>query len=116
MPTKKDGNFFYEIADQIKLVWRLWRDPRVSPFLKLLPFGAILYLVSPFDMVIPLIDDVGVLWFFSYLFIELSPPDVVEEHRQAIRTTLRGEWKAEKDHQPFQEDDIHDAEFKETTE
>jgi len=108
----KDSNFFREIADYLKLVWLLWRDERVSPFLKILPLGSLIYMISPFDMIIPLIDDVGVAWFFTYLFVELCPEEIVEEHRQNIIRTIEREWK-ETTSYDFSEDDIEDAEFEE---
>lgn len=106
----KDGAFFRGIADHFKLVWALWTDPRINPFLKILPLGSIIYLISPFDIVIPLVDDIGVLWFFTYLFIELSPEEIVEEHRQNIQNTVFRDWK-ETDDEPFSEEDIEDADF-----
>jgi hypothetical protein len=115
--TPRDSNFFKGIADHLKLVWRLWQDPRITPFLKILPLGSILYLISPFDMAIPLIDDIGILWFFTYLFVELCPDEIVEEHRHAIQTTIQTEWKKEEDDDyQFQEEDIEDAHFEEKLE
>jgi uncharacterized membrane protein YkvA (DUF1232 family) len=108
----RNGAFFRGIADHVRLVWALWLDPRISPLLKILPLGSIVYLISPFDMVIPLVDDVGVLWFFTYLFIELSPEEIVEEHRRKINHTIYREWK-EKDDAGFTDEDIEDAEFTE---
>lgn len=107
----KDGGFFRGVADQLKLIWYLWKDPRISPLLKLLPFGSIIYLISPLDIAIPVIDDVGVLLFFTNLFVELCPEDIVEEHRKTIRNTVRGEW-AVKPEIEFSEEEISDAEFK----
>lgn len=112
--TPRDTNFFIGIADHLRLVWMLWNDPRISPFLKLLPIGSLLYLISPLDMAVPVIDDVGILWFFTYLFIELSPQDIVDEHRNTIRTTVSADWKKDEEEEfPFQEEDIQDAEFEE---
>ncbi len=109
-----DGGMFRGIAEHLKLIWLLWNDPRISPFLKLLPLGSLVYLISPLDMAIPIVDDVGVMWFFTYLFIELSPQEIVEEHRRTIRNTVNAEWA--KTPQPdFEEEDIQDAEFHETS-
>jgi hypothetical protein len=46
-------------------------------------------LISPLDIapVNPL-DDGLVLWLGGYFFIELCPPDVVEEHRSALRKQI----------------------------
>lgn len=111
----KDSTFFREIADYLKLVWLLWTDERINPLLKILPLGSLIYMISPFDMVIPYIDDIGVVWFFTYLFIELCPEEIVEEHRQKIIKTIECEWK-ETTSYDFSEDDIEDAEFEEKKE
>jgi uncharacterized membrane protein YkvA (DUF1232 family) len=103
-------NLFQNIAEHLKLVWRLWVDPRINAFLKLLPLGTVIYMVSPLDMVIPIVDDVGVLWFFTYLFIELCPEDIVEEHRREIRSTIEG--TVVQDYPDIDEDSIEDAQFR----
>jgi hypothetical protein len=107
---KSGENLFYNIAEHLKLVWKLWTDPRINPFLKLLPLGSIVYFLSPLDMVIPVVDDVGVLWFFTYLFVELCPPDIVEEHRHDIRSTVEG--SVVEDYPDINEDTIEDAQFR----
>ena len=106
------GGFFQGIADHLKLVWRLWQDSRINPILKLLPFGSIIYVINPLDMIIPVVDDVGVVWLFTYMFIELCPQDIVEEHRAAIQTTVNAAWK-EEDEIEIKEEDIIDADYKE---
>jgi uncharacterized membrane protein YkvA (DUF1232 family) len=108
----RDSNFFRGIADHLRLVWLLWTDPRVNPLLKLLPLGSLIYMFSPFDMMIPYIDDIGVLWFFTFLFIELCPQDIVAEHRRNLVSTIEREWMKTSDVN-FSEDEIEDAEFTE---
>lgn len=72
------------LGSQIKLLLRLIRDSRVSPLLKVLPIGALLYLISPLDAAIPVIDDAVVVGLGMYAFLELCPQDVVAEHRAAL--------------------------------
>ena len=77
------------LINRTKLIWRLMSDRRVSPWLKLIPIGSLIYLVSPVDLImgipgIDAIDDVTVLWFGSTLFVELCPPNVVKEHIKAL--------------------------------
>ncbi|MEN8240716.1 MAG: hypothetical protein ABFS17_02250 [Chloroflexota bacterium] len=103
-------NLFFNIAEHLKLVYKLWLDDRINIFLKLLPLGSLVYMISPLDMVIPVIDDIGVLWFFTYLFIELCPEEIVEEYRQEIRSTVEGEMV--KDFPDIDEDSIEDAEYR----
>lgn len=71
------------LGNQIKLLLRLLRDPRVNPLLKLLPVGAALYLIAP-DPVPFVVDDAIVIGLGIYSFVELCPPDVVAEHRAAL--------------------------------
>jgi uncharacterized membrane protein YkvA (DUF1232 family) len=79
------GNFFQGISDRARLIIRLMGDSRISPLIKLLPLGSLVYLLVPTDLmpIIPL-DDAAVIWLGTYLFVELCPPQVVAEHMQSI--------------------------------
>lgn len=81
---------FQEVANHIKLILRLIGDNRVSPFLKLIPIGSLLYLINPFDIPGP-VDDAGVIWFGLYMFVEMCPTTVVDEHRKAITRVIPGQ-------------------------
>jgi uncharacterized membrane protein YkvA (DUF1232 family) len=74
--------------NQLKLIFRLMGDSRVSVLAKLIPIGALVYLISPIDAVsIPVIgalDDAAILWLGSYVFTELCPPAVVAEHMKEL--------------------------------
>jgi len=96
MPKQKNqsisqyqGGFFQGLSNQIKLILRLMADRRVNPFLKLLPIGALAYLVIP-DLIIGPIDDAVIIWLGTYLFVELCPPAIVQEHRQKLEHELEG--------------------------
>ena len=78
------SGMIHNVVVRAKLILRLMADPRVSPFVKLLPLGALVYLVSPLDFVIGGFDDAAILGVGYYFFLEMCPPDVVEEHRRAI--------------------------------
>jgi uncharacterized membrane protein YkvA (DUF1232 family) len=72
------------------LVWRLLTDARVSGFPKLIIPAAILYVISPIDLIPDLalglgqLDDLGVVALAIALFIEVCPRAIVEEHRRAL--------------------------------
>lgn len=101
------GGIFNDLAARIKLIVRLMGDSRVSPLLKLLPIGSLLYFIIP-DIAIGPIDDVAIVWLGSYLFVELCPPEVVEEHMAALRSQpLPGQARDI----PGSEDDVIDGEF-----
>lgn len=93
-------NFFRNLILQARLVWLLMRDPRVPLWLKALPVGSLIYLISPLDFLpdsIPILtqlDDIAVLLIGFRLFIELAPAEAVEEHMQTL-TGRRGDWEVE---------------------
>ena len=86
--TSKSGSFFQDLSLRLKLILRLLGDSRVSPMLKLLPIGSLVYLVVP-DIVPGPIDDAAVIWLATYLFVELCPPNVVQEHLEALNATRK---------------------------
>ncbi len=97
MTDKKDlmvppqGGLLRDLILRVRLILRLIRDRRVSPWLKIIPIVGLLYLISPFDLIpdiaLPILgelDDAAVLWLTNYLFIELCPPEIVQEHVRAL--------------------------------
>jgi hypothetical protein len=105
--TSSNPGFFQDILLQIKLIYRLMGDKRVNPFLKLLPIGGLIYFIVP-DLAIGPLDDAAVIGLASYLFIELCPDNVVQEHRQKLRLSSQTQPVDIKD-----DDTVIDAEFKE---
>lgn len=101
---RSDRGFVSNLVNQIRLVLRLMADPRVNFLLKLLPVGALAYLIVP-DMIPFILDDALVLGLGTYMFIELCPDDIVEEHKKAL-------W--EKDNESTGK--VVDAEFFQTPE
>lgn len=78
------------LVQTIQLVWRLMLDSRVPNWNKVVVPAALLYILSPIDLLPDLIlglgqvDDIGILMLSVRLFIDLCPPHVVEEHRRAL--------------------------------
>ncbi len=79
------------IMQQVRLSWRLIRDPRVPVGLKMLiPGLATLYAVSPIDILpdflvgLGQLDDIGIILAALSLFVKLAPQAVVDEHRAAM--------------------------------
>ena len=106
----KNG-IFNDLASRIKLIMRLIADPRVSPFLKIIPIGSLFYFIIP-DLAPGPVDDVAVMWLGAFLFVELCPPHIVQEHMDAINKISIGGRE-----EPMPEDgDIIDAEFSEPKE
>lgn len=87
------GGLTHDVVNRLKLIFKLMGDSRVSPLVKLIPVGALVYLVSPVDIIMGIpgfaaLDDAAILWMGSNLFVELCPPEVVQEHMQAIDGNL----------------------------
>jgi hypothetical protein len=88
----QEGGVFHDLSKRVKLILRLLGDSRVHPLLKLLPIGSLVYLVIP-DIAPGPIDDAAVIWLGAYLFVELCPPDVVQEHMDELDRVVTGEWR-----------------------
>lgn len=107
------GGVFQGLANRIKLILRLMGDSRVSPLLKVIPIASLVYLVFP-DFVPGPIDDAAIIWLSTYLFVELCPPDVVQEHLNAIEKIVNATSQTLDGKEPneeFSEEDILEGEI-----
>jgi hypothetical protein len=100
------SGIFNDLTSRIKLIMRLIADPRVSPFLKILPIGSLFYFIIP-DIALGPIDDVAVMWLGTFLFVELCPPHIVQEHMDSINQTS----SSQQENNNITSSDIIDAEF-----
>jgi uncharacterized membrane protein YkvA (DUF1232 family) len=78
------------LVKNVRLAWRLLRDPMVPAWTKLIPLGALLYVVLPTDLIPDVLfgfgqlDDLGVLLLALRMFISMSPAQVVQRHLAAM--------------------------------
>lgn len=79
-PQAAERESYKGLSLTFRLVLRLLTDRRVNFLLKLLPLGTLLYLLLP-DPVPFIFDDAIIIGLGTYVFIELCPSEVVEEHR-----------------------------------
>lgn len=103
-PSKEDTgsmiSWLRELIRQGQLAWRLLRDRRVPWLPKLIPPLALLYVLSPIDILPDLslglgqLDDIAVLLLAIKLFIELCPMDIVHEHLRALGAKIE-DWQAD---------------------
>jgi hypothetical protein len=91
-PSGAGNGVFHDIALRVKLILRLMGDRRVNPLLKLLPLGTLAYLFFP-DLVVGPLDDAAVLWLGTYLFVELCPAEIVQEHMRALTSVIDAEFR-----------------------
>lgn len=88
MVSPKSG-MIHELVTRLKLILRLMGDGRVNILLKALPLASLAYLIWPIDAIAGLpgvsaLDDVAILGMGAYLFVELCPPAVVQEHMEQL--------------------------------
>ena len=82
-------------VSHVRLAVRLLREPQVGWLAKVVPLLAVLYVLSPLDLVpdvIPVIgeiDDLGMVFLALEGFLKLSPGDAVTFHRTAIEQGRR---------------------------
>ncbi len=90
-PQQDRRNVLQKLFDRLTLSWRLLADRRVDLPYKVIPPLALLYLLSPIDIVpdvlLPfgIVDDVGVVIFALEFFIRMAPNEVVREHLQELQ-------------------------------
>lgn len=70
--------------DFLRLFARLFSDPRVPWYARMIPCLALVYLVVPLDLdwllPIGLVDDLMIVYGSLRLFVALCPREVVREH------------------------------------
>jgi hypothetical protein len=106
----QSGGFFQELTLRIKLILKLLGDRRVNALLKILPIGSLVYLVMP-DIAPGPIDDAALIWLATYLFVELCPPDVVQEHLEALKATRKVMDSYQETSQPEVHGEVIDGEI-----
>jgi len=84
------------IPNFFKLAFRLVRDKQVPLYLKIIAYGAFLYVLSPVDIIpiillpfIGWIEDVIIFYICMKLLVNLSPPEVVEKHVSDIDAEMK---------------------------
>ena len=87
--TAPQSGMIHSIVVRTKLVLRLLGDPRISPWIKLIPIGAAIYVLSPIDFIMGVpgldaLDDAAVAGLGYYFFIEMCPSNIIQEHLKAI--------------------------------
>ena len=84
----KDPDLLARLWNNLMLSGRLMLDSRVSGRAKLIPLLALIYMISPIDLLpeiafgpLGVVDDMGVLLVALQMFISSAPKDVVRGYR-----------------------------------
>jgi len=101
---RRSVGFWAGLIRQFRLAWRLLWDYRVPAWTKLLPFIAMVYIISPIDFLpdwmlgLGQLDDIGVLLLGVRLFTEVVPEEIVLQHLEAMGVNV-SRWQEEDDEQ-----------------
>ena len=88
--SKAQTTMLTGVIQQLKLVWALFQDKRVSLMTKSVIPLSLLYLISPVDFVpdailgLGQLDDFGIILLGMSLFVKLSPPEIVAYYRHKL--------------------------------
>ena len=91
----KLGRLFAVLRKELLLAWALLRDPRAPKAAKLATVLAVLYVVSPIDLVSDFLPVLGWLddGIVAYLLLQLAfkflPPDLMSALRAKVETRIR---------------------------
>ena len=87
----RDLGWWQRVLVEARLCWRLLWERRVAFYLKLIPLSAVIYFISPYDLIpdfiipgIGQVDDFLVLFLACRLFLRLIPEEIVREHFAAM--------------------------------
>jgi uncharacterized membrane protein YkvA (DUF1232 family) len=89
-PSIARAGGLWAVLRQARLAYRLFRDERVPTIAKLVVPAALVYVISPLDIVpdifpiVGQVDDLGVLLLAVAAFVKLCPPHLVEEHEATL--------------------------------
>jgi uncharacterized membrane protein YkvA (DUF1232 family) len=81
----------FGLIEDIRLAWRLLQDTRVPWVIKLVPVAAVVYVISPLDLIPDFIlgfgqlDDLAIVLLGLKAFISLSPQRLVDQYLREIR-------------------------------
>jgi uncharacterized membrane protein YkvA (DUF1232 family) len=90
---------------KLRLSWRLLRDPLVPLWTKLIPLGAVAYILLPVDLIpdpilgLGQLDDLGMLLLGLKWFIDLCPSGLVGRHL-AEMSSVKAQYRVVPDDVP----------------
>jgi len=95
-----------EVIKNIKLIWRLLNDRRVSSWLKMIVPATLLYLLFPIDIIPDIapglgqLDDIAVILLGLKIFVEMCPEEIVRQHLDEL-ASVASQWRVvEEDETP----------------
>ena len=99
-PTPPEAaSILTEIVHSIRLTWRLLKDDRVPAWTKAIPIAGAAYVIFPLDLLMdPILglgqlDDIAIAIMAVKIFIDVCPPEIVQEHREEIEGVVEVSYR-----------------------
>jgi len=117
--TNAPLGFWASLIRQIRLAWRLFWDPRVPGWTKLVPILSVIYILSPIDFIpdfligVGQVDDIGALGALLVgikMLVDSSPQAIVIQHLADMGFPV-GEWEVAEWVESDEEAPVIDAEY-----
>jgi uncharacterized membrane protein YkvA (DUF1232 family) len=96
---RRSPGFWMNLFNSFRIAWRLMWDSRVPMSAKAIPVLAVLYVLSPIDILpdfvvgLGQLDDLAILLLGTQLFISMSPQDIVKRFRAELEgRASEGDW------------------------
>ena len=99
------ANLLSDVLRNARLILRLLFDNRVPGWMKAIPVMALLYALSPLDLLPDVfvgpgqLDDIALLLVALKVFLELCPDDVVDQHRVEM-ASVEGSYRVVDENPP----------------
>lgn len=93
--------FLFRLISSIRLIWKLLTDSRVPFWIRIALPLALLYVISPIDILpdfIPVmgrVDDIIAIVAGIMILLKLAPKKVVNQYKKDDKTIIDGEYREE---------------------
>ena len=93
--------FLFRLISSIRLIWKLLTDSRVPFWIRIALPLALLYVISPIDILpdfIPVmgrVDDIIAIVASIMILLKLAPKKVVNQYKKDDKTIIDGEYREE---------------------
>ena len=93
--------FLFRLISSIRLIWKLLTDSRVPFWIRIALPLALIYVISPIDIlpdfipVVGRVDDIIAIIAGIMILLKLAPKKVVNQYKKDNKTIIDGEYREE---------------------
>ena len=93
--------FLFKLISSIRLIWKLMTDPRVPFWIRIALPLALIYVISPIDILPDFIPELGrvshlvAIIVGIMILLKLAPKKVVNQYKKDNKTIIDGKYREE---------------------